>query len=78
MRKKYGAVIVLILIFIFLFFISIKASVTGKISGRVTDAETGEPHIGANIIIEHTLKGAATDKDGEYYIINVQEEMFIF
>jgi hypothetical protein len=44
---------------------------TGKISGTVTDARTGEPLIGANIIIPETAIGAATDINGFYSIINV-------
>lgn len=47
------------------------AGTTGKIAGRVTDAETGEPLIGANIIIENTNRGAAAGKNGDYYILNL-------
>ncbi len=61
---------------VFLFSIFILASLifsgtTGKIAGRVIDSNTGEPLIGANIMIEGTNFGAATDTQGEYYIINV-------
>ena len=44
---------------------------TGKISGRATDANTGEPLIGCNIIIEEIGLGAASDLDGNYFIINI-------
>ena len=44
---------------------------TGKIVGTVTDARTGEPLIGANVIIEGTLMGTATDFDGIILILNV-------
>ncbi|MBZ0201135.1 MAG: TonB-dependent receptor [Ignavibacteriaceae bacterium] len=44
---------------------------SGKIVGKVSDAQTGEPLIGANIIIEGTSLGAATNVDGEYIILNV-------
>ncbi|MCL4509715.1 MAG: TonB-dependent receptor [Bacteroidetes bacterium] len=47
------------------------AGTTGKITGRVTDAATKEPLIGATIRIEGTRLGAATDLDGYYVIINV-------
>lgn len=47
------------------------ASEFGRISGRVTDAETGEPLIGADVIIEGTEYGAATDENGEYTILYV-------
>lgn len=58
--------------FIFLFASSIMfAQTSGKIAGKVTDAATGEPIIGANIIVEGTNHGAATDIDGEYVIVKV-------
>lgn len=43
----------------------------GKLSGKVIDAATNEPLIGANIIIVNTNLGAATDLDGNYFILNV-------
>ncbi|MEJ5262644.1 MAG: carboxypeptidase-like regulatory domain-containing protein, partial [Ignavibacterium sp.] len=44
---------------------------TGKINGYVRDADTGEELIGANIILEGTTMGAATNIDGYYVITNV-------
>jgi hypothetical protein len=44
---------------------------TGKISGQVMDARTGEPLPGVNIVITQTAIGAATNLDGFYYIINI-------
>ena len=43
----------------------------GKISGKVLDADTKEPLIGANVIIVNTNLGAATDLDGNYFILNI-------
>jgi len=40
----------------------------GSISGRVTDADTGDPLVGANVLIVGTNLGAATDINGEYSI----------
>jgi len=59
----------------------------GKLSGVVKDAKTGEPLIGANVIIEgvwHQSKvvpldvprGAAADVEGFYYILNVPPETY--
>jgi len=42
-----------------------------RIGGNVSDAETGEPLIGVNVMLEETVLGAATDADGNYIIINV-------
>ena len=47
------------------------AGTTGKIAGIVKDATTGEPIPGCNIIIVGTTIGAASNKNGEYFIINV-------
>jgi outer membrane receptor protein involved in Fe transport len=47
------------------------AGTTGKISGTVTDQETGEPIVGANIIIEGTYLGASADLEGYYSISNI-------
>ena len=47
------------------------AGTTGKIAGNVKDIETGEPLPGCNVQIVNTNMGAATDGNGEYFIINV-------
>jgi outer membrane receptor protein involved in Fe transport len=52
------------------------AGTTGKITGLVLDASTGEPLIGANIIIEGTSIGAATDIDGRYIILNIPPAVY--
>ena len=44
---------------------------TGKLAGRVTDKQTGDPLIGVNILVKGTNFGAATDEDGFYYILQV-------
>ena len=47
------------------------AGQTGKISGRVTDSQTGEGLAGCNVLVQGTSMGAATDANGEYFIINL-------
>ena len=44
---------------------------TGKIAGTVLHAETGEPLIGVNVVIQGTLLGASTDEEGNYFILRV-------
>jgi hypothetical protein len=44
---------------------------TGKLAGKVTDARTGDPLPGANVLIVGTELGAATNAKGEYFIINI-------
>lgn len=51
------------------------AQTSGKLSGRILDNE-GSPLVGANILIEGTTQGAATDFDGYYVIINVRAGIY--
>jgi outer membrane receptor protein involved in Fe transport len=44
---------------------------TGKISGVVTDKETGDPLPGVAVSVVGTSWGALTDADGKYFILNV-------
>lgn len=48
---------------------------TGKLTGTVKD-NTGEPLIGANVMIEGTTIGAATDIEGHYNIINIRTGIY--
>ncbi|TDI92987.1 MAG: TonB-dependent receptor [Caldithrix sp.] len=52
------------------------AGITGKISGRVTDTETGDGLPGANVQIEGTRFGAAADANGHYTILNVPPGLY--
>ncbi len=47
------------------------AGTTGKIAGYVRDKSNNEPLPGANVMIVGTNLGAATDKNGYFYIINI-------
>ena len=47
------------------------ASLSGKITGKVTDAETGDALPGANMVIQGSNRGAASNLQGEYIISNV-------
>jgi outer membrane receptor protein involved in Fe transport len=47
------------------------AGTTGKIAGKVVDTNTREPLIGVNLIIVGTTLGAASDLDGNYFILNI-------
>jgi hypothetical protein len=51
-------------------------STVGKISGRVTDAATGEVLPGANIVLEGTRLGATAGVNGEYFILQVSPGMY--
>ncbi|HYQ87208.1 MAG TPA: carboxypeptidase regulatory-like domain-containing protein [Bacteroidota bacterium] len=50
---------------------SAAGSQTGKITGRLTDASSGEPIPGGIVHVSGTQSGAATDADGKYVILAV-------
>ncbi len=47
------------------------AGTTGKIAGKILDKSTGEPLIGANVLIIGSTMGASTDADGNFFILNI-------
>ncbi|MFA4839743.1 MAG: TonB-dependent receptor [Candidatus Neomarinimicrobiota bacterium] len=47
------------------------AGTTGKITGSITDGQSGAPLMGVNVILVGTGMGAATDLNGYYVILNV-------
>ena len=48
----------------------------GKLRGNVTDRQTGEPLIGANVTIVGTTLGAASDVNGDYIILGVPPDVY--
>ncbi len=58
--------------FVLLLFVQVaQAANTGSIYGKVLDAETGEPIVGANIFLVNTTLGAASDIDGHFAIVQI-------
>ncbi|WP_298646307.1 TonB-dependent receptor [uncultured Proteiniphilum sp.] len=55
----------------FLAFSGYAYSQRGTIKGKILDAQTDEPLIGASVLIKGTTNGAAADLDGNYIIRNV-------
>ena len=53
------------------------AGTTGKIKGRVFDAQTGTPLPGVNVQVVGTNLGAATDLDGFYIILNITPGQYL-
>ncbi|MDZ7343042.1 MAG: TonB-dependent receptor, partial [candidate division KSB1 bacterium] len=66
MRQKLVCLMVIALMLPALVF-----AADGKLRGRVTDKETGDPLIGANVTIEGTTLGASADINGDYIILRV-------
>lgn len=52
------------------------ASTRGRIRGKVVDLQTGEPLIGANVIVMGTSTGAATDAGGEFLLQNLEAGVY--
>ncbi|MCJ7812327.1 TonB-dependent receptor, partial [bacterium] len=52
------------------------AGTTGKIAGNVTEASNGHPLAGVLIHIQDTDLEGVTNKDGDYFIINIPPETY--
>ncbi|MCH8170756.1 MAG: TonB-dependent receptor [Bacteroidetes bacterium] len=67
-----------ITILFFLLFLPtfVLAGTVGKIQGKVTDLQTGETLIGANVLVVGTSFGAATDVDGVFTINNLNPGVY--
>ena len=66
-----GGILCKLLFASFFTFSSVFAQGSGAMKGRVLDNETGEPLVGANIVIQNTSLGIATDIQGGFYIPNI-------
>lgn len=60
----------------FVFVSGVFAQGSGKLVGKVTDAQTGDAIIGANILIEGTTIGGATDINGNFIILKIPSGKF--
>ncbi len=52
------------------------AGTTGKLTGRVTDASSGDPLPGVSVVIEGTRRGTVTDGEGYYLILSIDPGMY--
>lgn len=68
MQKRW---FVLLMAFLFVLPMTLFGATTGKIKGLITDKNSGEPLIGATVVVVGTSLGAAANIDGEYIILNV-------
>tara|TARA_A100001011_G_scaffold63864_1_gene64359 strand:+ start:58 stop:2748 length:2691 start_codon:yes stop_codon:yes gene_type:complete len=56
--------------------ISFLSASTGKISGKITDKDSGDPMIGVNVLIKEIGTGSVSDNEGEYTISNIPPGMY--
>ena len=75
--KSASIKLITLSIFLLTFFLNnnLFAQTSGKLSGQIVDNE-GNPLVGANVLIEGTTLGAATDFEGYYVIINVRAGIY--
>ncbi len=52
------------------------AAATGKITGKITDKQTGDPIAGASVMVMGTNRGAMTGLDGEYVIPQLEPGVY--
>ena len=71
MFRKCGTLVLFSVSLLFAASFPALAQNTGKLSGVVRDASTGESLPGANVIIQGTQLGTASDVDGTYFVIGV-------
>ncbi len=64
-------ILLLVLFFIFCISGNMYAQI-GKIDGNIVDSETGEPVVGASVVVVGTTMGAAAGGDGYFSIINIR------
>jgi outer membrane receptor protein involved in Fe transport len=76
MISRFIPPVIPVILCLFLMTPPLSASSTGKIAGKVTEAETGESMVGVNVVIEGTMIGAATGPDGTYVINNVEPGIY--
>jgi hypothetical protein len=53
-----------------------QGATSGKVTGIVTDAGTGDPLPGANVVIDGTRRGATTDVEGRFVILAVDPGVY--
>ncbi len=74
MRTKFNVFLTLLLALV----VQISFAQEKEITGVVTEAGSGDPIPGANVVIKGTNKGAATDFDGKYTIKANPGEVLVF
>ena len=51
----------------------ISAGAFAQVSGTLTDSETGEPLVGATVVVEGTTQGTVTDFDGKFSLTGLSD-----
>ena len=67
---------ILLLVTLLTFHTILLSQEKGNITGKIVDSKSGEEIIGANVFLEGTNLGAATDIEGKYLINNIPAGMY--
>ncbi len=70
-NKRISVLTGLIKIYLLLILFQSQMFAGGKLVGKITEAGTGEPLPGANIVLVGKDIGAASDIEGDYFILNI-------
>ncbi|MBM3328108.1 MAG: TonB-dependent receptor [Calditrichaeota bacterium] len=71
LRRLSWAIPQIALLSILLSAAGLQAGITGKVTGTILDARTGEPVANANVVVVNTDFGASSDLEGQFFIINL-------
>jgi outer membrane receptor protein involved in Fe transport len=70
-KKKLNTILLIIVSAVFFLAVNLSAQNNAIITGKVIDKQSGEELTGANILIEGTTIGAASDLNGYYRVENI-------
>ncbi len=68
---RNNSIFKIVIVFIPFMITTLFAGISGKLTGKVYEADTEAPLIGANVIIAGSTMGAATDLNGNFVILNI-------
>ena len=74
MRTKLKGLVTLMLALL----VQISFAQQKKVTGTVTDASTGEPLPGVNVLVKGTNNGTVTDFDGKFSIMATPDDVLVF
>src|ERR1700760_4289465 len=80
MKYKLKSVAIILIGMVLITFIPVKVSATllnGKISGKITDKNTGQPIAGATIAIPDLKTGTSADANGMYTLKNLPRGKYL-
>ena len=73
---SFGYFLILLTALVLFTFTDSFSQETGLITGKIVDSQTGEELIGANVILDGTTNGAASDIEGNYQIRNISPGIY--